>query len=825
VRVSDNYQSVIRGVSEQVPHDRIPGQHWDQDNMTSDPVRGLSRRHGSVQRYVMSLPFPITDVERKDASCRAEHTVFLEGGEWAFMPRNAPAPGSRLPPLILVDKDGQNFMEVVYDSPATEAQVGEGITSVTAAGRLVLLSSAKYPVETTVTKSMDATSDKHCVWVRGGGYSRSFSVTVASGNDDTMTYVYKTMTSYYEGTLDTTTIPWTSDGSYQKKVNDATNAYNSKVNQHIAKSAADITPENIAKRLWEQMEKENPGMAELHGAYILITKADTVVTVDDGGNGEYIRVTSLEVTAPELVTAQHLHGKVVKVVPKQAGALPYYLKAEGQGHTSFGDVIWRETAGDLITMDWVFFVGIFDEGKLWLAKSPAELGALRPALTIPNFSQASSGDSESNPRPEFFEKVITHMRMFQDRLMIVSGSTVFLSKSGDYFNFFRKSVLTLGDDDPIEVFAQGTEDDVITSGVQIDRNVVLCGQRFQYMVPGREMMTPKNPYIGVQATYEGANIVPHTSAGSVLFFCQRRERRLTLQRMQPAVMADRLDAMDASSQLDGYLTGTPRQLVSMTAPGAVFLRTQELTNGFYVYSWLDSEDNSERLFDSWSRWTFSAELGVLAGITVDDSGLLAVTLRDTKDGPALVLDRFTRETAPSELPYFDSITTLEDSNHVNSGHAAAFGAASENYLLGLPLANVSQLVEQFPGELGELYVGAEYDSHFTLTSPYVRDRNDKIILDARVTISKLVVSLSNSAAMRGSVSTDMGKTWKVSKSWVSRKAGSWVLNTQNIAEEETVTIPVMKENKAYRCRISSRSWLPMTVASVEWTGQMFTSRR
>jgi hypothetical protein len=85
--------------------------------------------------------------------------------------------------------------------------------------------------------------------------------------------------------------------------------------------------------------------------------------------------------------------------------------------------------------------------------------------------------------------------------------------------------------------------------------------------------------------------------------------------------------------------------------------------------------------------------------------------------------------------------------------------------------------------------------------------------------------MANSAAMLAEISTDRGKTWDTAKSWTYRTAGIWVLNTQEVAEEYSVTAPIMKENKTYRARISSRSWLPLTVASVEWAGQAFTSRR
>ncbi|ANH51099.1 tail protein [Pseudomonas phage VSW-3] len=830
-KVSDSYDSLIKGVSQQVPHDRIPGQHWEQDNLISDPVRGLSRRHGSQFMDRTALARAITQADKDDAARRVEQTIFVDGTEYAFHPRRNSHPSSQVHPLIVVNKDTKKFVTVTAHQDALTI-LGEGVTAVTAAGKYVLLSSATRPVQHTVSDNVAPTAHLHTVWIRGGANSRTFRIDITIGGI-VKQFAYKTMSSYYEGVLDTSDIPAFIGGDqtkpnpeYGKLVNDRVNAYNTAVNQHLAAVAKDIAPENIAIKLTQLIQAQGINAAAV-GPYVLVAHGGTSLSCDDGGNGDFMRAVSNEITAAELTTPKHYAGKVVKVVPKQAGAVAYYLRAEAtNGVAGFGEVVWKECPGLNVTLNWVFCIGQFVNGVFYVAASNAQLQAMTGQV-VPPISNASAGDRDSSPIPEFFERIITHMQMFQDRLMIIAGSTVFLSKSGDYFNFFRASALTLADDDPIEVFAQGTEDDVITGGVQHDRNVILCGQRYQYIVPGRDNMTPRNPYVGVQATYEGANLTTHAVAGSLLFFCQRRERRLTLQQMVPGAVADRLDAFDVSSQLDGYLTGTPRQIVAMTAPGIVFMRTAELTNGFYVYSYLDSNDQGERLFDSWSRWIFDPALGVLAGISADDSGLLAVTLRDTAVGPSLVLDRFVRETGPSAFPYFDSHSLASQTTlpaNLKSA-AVAYGIESERYLLGAELANKDRLNQQFPNEAHRLYAGTLYDSTVTLTSPYIRDRNDKIILDARLTISKLIVSMSNSAASVTSLSYDLGKTWKVAKTWINRDTGGWSLNTQSVAEETTITVPVMKENKAYRARIASRSWLPLTVAVVEWAGQAFTSRR
>ena len=830
-KVTDSYDSLIRGVSQQVPHDRVVGQHWTQDNFVSDPVRGLSRRHGSTYLSKFELGSPITLADRTDAATRAEQTIFVNGIEYALHYREGVAAGSQLSPLTIVNKDTQRFVGVVSADTETTDVLAAGISTITAAGNFVLLGSADRKVAYTTTDNMAASAIQHVVWMRGGANSRTFTVYVTTAGVTTP-YSYTTLSAYYQGVLDTSDIPVfdpppsTPNPQYSKLVNDRVNAYNTAVNQHISAVAQDITPENIAQELTALLVAGGI-TAAVEGPYIKIFATDTIVTVDDGGNGDFMRAVSREVAAADLVSPRHYPGKVVKVVPKAPGALAYYLKAlasDGVATGAFGEVVWEETAGVGIDLTWVFAIGMFKDDLFYVASSPADLATLT-GETVPLIAPASAGDQESSPIPEFFDRTITHMRMFQDRLMIVAGSTVFMSRSGDYFNFFRESVLTVRDDDPIEVFAQGTEDDIITTGVQHDRNVILCGRRYQYIVPGRENMTPRNPYVGVLATYEGANLTSHAVAGSLLFFCQRREKRLTLQQMSPGVVADRLDAFDVSSQLDGYLTGTPKQIVAMTAPGIVFVRTRELTNGFYVYSYLDTNDNSERLFDSWSRWTVDESLGTLLGISADDSGLLAVTLRDTLTGPALVLDRFVRETSPSTFPYLDSHQPLATSDHIGENACVAFDNTSVRHLIGTTLARRAELEAQFPDQVLALYVGTLFDSSVTLTSPYIRDRDDKIILDAKLTISKLTVAMSNTAAVIASLSYDLGKTYRTVKSWINRPGGGWVINTQEVAEEATITVPVMKENKAYRAKLSSRSWLPLTISVVEWAGQAFTSRR
>lgn len=829
-KTSDSYDSLIRGVSQQSAHDRLPGQHWEQDNLISDPVRGLARRHGSIRLDEVTLDIELTPAVQADLSSRMEDTIFIKGVEYATFRRDGTVPASTAAPILMVNKDTRKLFPVELSAGAARI-ARAGISSVCTAGQYILMSGAKAPTQHTVTDNVKPTSNLHVLWVRGGAYSRTFTVTATDAAGAQLTVSYTTMKSYYDKPLDTSDIPHKDPADptkpnpdYNKLVNDRSNAYNSAVNKHIADAAKDITPENIAQKLAGKLKALYSG-TKADGPYILAKVQGITMSADDGGNGEFIRAASRDVTSPELLTEKHYPGKVMIVQPKAAGTTPYYMIAESStGAKGFTEVIWRETAGEVVQPGFMFLLGLIHNDKLVMAESPEKLQELT-GVDVPKFESSRCGDLESRQVPELFGRAITYMRMFQDRLLMVAGATAFMSKTGDYFNWFGDSVLVVNADDPIEVFAQGTEDDTITVGVQMDRNVILFGKRFQYMLSGREVMTPNNAYIAAVASYEGANLTQPGTGGSLLFFCQRRERRLTMQQMQPGAVADRLDAFDVSAQLDGYLSGTPKQIIAQTSPSAVFIKTQELTNGFYVYSFLDSNDQTQRLFDSWSRWTFSPELGVLAGITSDDSGILAVTCRRTSAGVALVLDRFSRETELSDLPYLDSMRRGYTSSLLPTDAYVAFDNTTHRHLLGTRLSDAYSLAERFHDSVTAIWSGTMFNSSVTLTSPYLRDEKDRVILDAKLTVSKLTASLAHSAAMIAEMSTDGGKTYRPSASWIARPTGGWVLNQQRIEDQKTLPVPVMKDNKTYRTRFRSNGWLPLTISVVEWAGQAFTSRR
>ena len=839
-----SFESLIRGVSEQVPHDRFIGQHWTQDNMISDPVRGLSRRHGSVMQVEKILPSVVYSAETlEDLANYKEFTFFQAGVEYSLMYRpGTKVVGSTMPGIIVINKDSNLLMDVLLetgDATGVLAALDGGISALTNVAKYVLLAPNNRAPSHTEVDAVDATKGTVMGWVRAGYYSRTYKVSLIKLDGSKVTGSYTTPSSYYPGTLITNDIPL--DANYQKNVNDRVYAYQTAVNQWIGTSSAAVQPAAIAAALTDALNTAIGGTTVTTvGSNVCISSAlYKSIEMSDGGDGSAVKAVGLEVESSNDLTPIGQPGKVVRIRPRQGTKDGiYYVKAvpkDGVVDSTFKEVSWQEAAGIVVTPGFITLIAEVVGNNFYLATSFAALQTVSGDTNQQAWEPSSSGDLDSQALPQFFGKRITYLGNFQDRLLVVTGSTITMSRSGDYVNFFRESALTLPADGPIEIFALGSEGDNITDGVLMDRTMILFGQRQHYAMDGRSAMTPTTAYVATQQTYEDSNLCPPVGNGNYIFFCQQRENRLTVQQMQTGDYADSFRSFEITTQLDGYLNGYPRQIVALTSPSMLAIRTRELTNGFHVFSYLDSADQTKRLYDSWSRWTFNPVLGHLVGLTTHNGDILSLTLRKTSSYPRLVLDRFSRSGNLSANPYLDSLRPYTNTTDTikpgwlgESQSAISFNMGAGAYkLLGQPLADYQKLFNAAPTvSTAYAMMGTLYESSFEPTAPYMRDSKEKAILDCTLTLGTYNITLAKSSAMRAylrGMTADVAEEVLVAD-WIARPLGAWVLDTQQIADIASVPVDVQQEIREFRLRLASRNWLPLTFSSIEWTGQFFTQR-
>lgn len=856
-KVVSSYSSVVRGVSEQVPQDRHPGQHYEQVNMVSDPVRGTARRHGSrfLAEKFIGPGFGMTDPNLQ-AICDGmrEYSFFMNGKEYSLIYRSSGTnfPGA-LPLINVYSKDEQKFLGVVIDSVGMAPFQSAGISAATTVGDYLVASGNNLLPAYGVTDGYAATSTLGAAWVRGGAYSRTYSISVTRADGAVINAAYTTMASSYPNLLDTSSIPaesppGTPNPNYQKAVNDLVNAYNSAATAWIGQAFADQQPSNIIGKLQAILAAGGYTTFNNLGNTLGLTNIIAVKT-DDGGDGSLFINLFNEIDSPDKVTSQHYANKVVRV--RAPGAVDsYYLKAVLSQGSGAGPVTWVEAPAQTITVTASFLLGRLSANgaTFYLAASPARLDAVSGITGTPTFAPTHAGDlSAIGSKPYWLDNPVTALTVFQDRLTIVSNGVVFMSKSGDYFNWFRASSLQVSDDDPCEMYALGTEDDIITKTVTYNKALFLFGNRNQYVISGTQPITSRTANISPAAAEHGSNYARPAVSGNLLYYGRsKKNRRATpspyngaVSQFQLGLFEDSPETYTASSQLDKYIQGRPIELAALVEPTTLFTRTDGNPFGMYVYSFIDNPGTQQREFDSWSRWSWDPFIvGRICGLVTYDSSVLVYVMRSDSSGVWIGAEEFVMDSELSDLPYVDSVRLWTDYNvnpagifqrnqHATNGDSVVYVSmdnTSSYFLMGVTVDKGPAFVASHSTEVAKIWQGAAFDAYVDITPPYVRDQNDRAYTTGDLTIGQYVLSVVDTAGMDAERTCE-GVT-SVVKKFNGRVLGqSNTLVGRQPVSTGTIYIPVGKSNTRHRMLFRARTWLPLCISANSWTGQTFFNSR
>lgn len=839
-KVSGSYESIMRGVSQQVPEQRLGGQHAAQINMLSDPVSGLARRRGSE----LFAEYPI--IAGASAADKADLRQFVARDfkqgtlDSALLHRTGPrVVGSNAPSLMCYNKaTGANIGLSVFNA-FTTGILDRGLSAITQVGRYLILAGKGAVTSATVTELWDAAPNNRyaVVWVRGGAYSRTYRVTITKAGVN-LTASYTTPGSAFPGTLDTSDIPATAT-DYQKRVNDRVNTYNSDVTKWIGTSTAAIQPAAIAAQLHAAVAALGTDLnASLVGATVVI---DTVnlqgIQANDGGDSTLMRAVFQTVPDASSVSSVHVAGKIVKVQAR-AGDPAYYLKAVAKVATAGGwtDVTWEEAAGSTVSTGSLFLLATVEAGILYVAPTPADMLTMLPTLTVPTISPRKVGDVETNQAPYFYNRAVDYLGTFQDRLVVGSGGVISMSEVGNYFNFFRTSVLTVIDSDPVEVYALGSEEDTIRRSVIFDKSLLLFGDKQQYVINGRVPVTPATTAVVQSSAHEGTTDCRPMASGDFVFYF--KEREAVTQAYQLAIgqiVEDTSNSTEITQQLDDYIVGTPLEAVSVTSPDMVLLRTAGDYASVYTYRYLDASGGQKRLLDSWSKWTFSPLLGDLIGMSVKAGAILLYWARTGTGADGILrtwvaIDRVSLLPSVGTKPFLDSqrpYTSVAGGaanrlwfNQV--GLSTAFDKTTVNYLQGDPLlANIPAMMVEFPGATtASLWTGTEYESSVEPTNPYKRDEGGQALVQGRLTITSLTASYKDTAAIKADVITKFGTQTVLDFRGRILGENNNLIGIHPVSRG-SVPMFIGREAREYRIAIKSVAWYPVTLTSLEWTGQSF----
>jgi hypothetical protein len=235
------------------------------------------------------------------------------------------------------------------------------------------------------------------------------------------------------------------------------------------------------------------------------------------------------------------------------------------------------------------------------------------------------GDEGSSPDPSFVGKVINDVFFFQNRLGFLSDENFIMTETGNYFNPYRTTVITLLDSDPVDASAATNKVAVLTHAVSFNKQLLLFSRQQQFIVDSDDIMSPKKVPIKPSTAFFVNTAAKPAAAGRNVYFAVDKGDWSSVREYFADLNNLTNDATDITSHVPTYV---PSGIIKIAA-GAnedvlAFLSETDRTK-LFIYKYYYSA--SEKLQSSWSTFTFDAT-GTILNCDFIKSVLYLVISRD-----------------------------------------------------------------------------------------------------------------------------------------------------------------------------------------------------
>jgi len=253
------------------------------------------------------------------------------------------------------------------------------------------------------------------------------------------------------------------------------------------------------------------------------------------------------------------------------------------------------------------------------------------------------GDDDTNPFPSFFDldtsdtdnpkkkgtRTLSNIFFYKNRLGFLSEGSVILSESGEYFNFFRTTVRSLLDSDPIDVNVASTKVTKLKSAVGFQENLILFGERGQFVLRGGELLTPKTVSITPITNFETDTSTTPLELGSYIYFPFTRGSFSGMREFTVNANVDTYDSVEITSHVPQYIPANIIDVAGSTSENAICVLSSTDTNSIYIYKYY--WEGNQKVLASWSKFTFAF---TILGFEFIESDLFIVA---TKNGTTQLL--------------------------------------------------------------------------------------------------------------------------------------------------------------------------------------------
>ena len=233
------------------------------------------------------------------------------------------------------------------------------------------------------------------------------------------------------------------------------------------------------------------------------------------------------------------------------------------------------------------------------------------------YDARDAGDTQTVPNPDFVGKQIKQITTHRNRLVIVSGETVFFSRSREFFNFWREYSTQVLDSDPFGLQASSDDVNELVHAFPFRRSLFLSSDRSQFEVSSdQQAFTSKNAVIDTATAYITEPKCDPVALGNRMYFAAKSGRDALVFEYQYNDTSLSTTAEDITIHALGYIPAPIIHIAADSANEMMFCISDSERNSLYIYKTYTEQEQKAQ--SAWSKWDFGTGtyihwVGVLLG--------------------------------------------------------------------------------------------------------------------------------------------------------------------------------------------------------------------
>lgn len=316
------------------------------------------------------------------------------------------------------------------------------------------------------------------------------------------------------------------------------------------------------------------------------------ISVSDGFNGEALKLFIDTTTRFEILPSTAPDGYTVLVKGEKESDDDYYVKYDSGLH------IWKECAKPNIIIKYDFTT------MPYILRREAD-GTF--TCTTADWNERKTGDEDSNPTPSFVGNKINDIFFFRNRLGIISGEAVNLSRTSDFFNFWVDSATSIVDTDPIDLQVSHNRVSTLYNAVPFNQDLYLFSAQTQFILRAEGVLSPKTAVIDQVTEFDADTWVKPIGVGRNLYFTAHKTDFTTVQEyFAVADSTTQKNATDVTGHVPNFLKNSIYSLKACNNENLLIALSDNQRDTMYIYKFLFLNDSKAQA--SWSSWTFDGEL-------------------------------------------------------------------------------------------------------------------------------------------------------------------------------------------------------------------------